>query len=427
MGTNRFLVLGAYSGQNLESDSGADYRYGTNFGDVISGYRLSNDSGTEPDPSSVDNDQLRGFDGDDIFYGGAGADIIKGDAGSDTSSYIHSTAGITVDLANKIGSYAQVANDGFGGQDKLYSIENIIGSDYGDNIKGDDQANVLNGGQGTDTLKGGTGADTFVVQVTEGDIIKDFDVSEDKLMIQGMGQYDRRDYEYNSSEQELSLFSWGRPVAVLENIPENQVNNVVNNIKADMKHNKDAPLESVTGGWAKHDGIFIKTGSSGNDSLTGVNGQGNIIAGHGGNDTITGGDSGEWMWGGSGDDSLIGGSLYDQMFGGDGNDSLYGNDHVDRLYGNAGNDYLNGGNGGDFFILNSDIGIDTIADFNANEGDKFLIDKNVYGISDLNDISYNSNSGNLSANGNLIAVLNSPVGFAVNDTNISLRENLLVD
>ncbi|MGD1806041.1 calcium-binding protein [Dapis sp. BLCC M126] len=434
LGTNKFLVLGAYSGFDIKGANGADYSYGTQFGDIISGYE-------EPEKAyTAGDDVFYGFGGNDVFFPGQGNDRIYGGDGVDAVNYMDSTSAITINLSNGNNN-----DDGFRTKDRLHSIENIIGSDYGDRITGDGQANVLNGGQGTDTLRGGAGADTFAVQATEGDVIKDFNVNEDKLLIPGMNQGDRRDYKYNSSNSELSLFIWGRPVAVLENIPEGQVNNVVDNIKVDFVNEivetREAKVngenktitetrvetKSATGGWAEHSGIFITTGSSTNDSLTGVDGQGYIIAGHGGNDTITGGDSGEWMWGGSGNDSLIGGSLYDQMFGGDGNDTLIGNDHVDRLYGNAGDDYLNGGNGGDFFILNSDIGIDTIADFNANEGDKFLIDKNVYGISDLNGISYDANSGELSANGNNIAVLNNPVGFAVNDTNISLRENLIVD
>ncbi|MGD1698437.1 calcium-binding protein [Dapis sp. BLCC M229] len=539
---NPFLVLGATGPLSIEGDNNANYLYGGNFNDVIAGHTTKETTAKSSStlyftPHADGNDQIFGYKGNDIIYGGAGedtinggegndviygytyhetvvqsgstrhftpnadakdeifgekgndiiygaggADTINGGEGSDTVSYkdVNQGTGIKVNL-----SQGRAVRDGFGSQDTLIDIENVVGSDYGDLIRGSKVGNILNGGkgndsiyghdgndrifggdgndslysirgnstlsggnnndflsggdgdgsldggQGTDTLAGGAGADTFVVQVTEGDIIQDFNVNEDKLIITGMDKYARRDYEYNSSDQELSLFNWGRPVAVLQNIPQNQVNNVVNNINVDFKPHIDASVQSTTGGWAEHNHVMITTGNSGNDDLTGLpkNGQWdhNIIAGHGGNDTITGGESNDWLWGGTGQDSIIGGSVHDQIFGGDGNDSLLGNNGTDRLYGNAGDDYLNGGNGGDFFILNSDIGIDTIADFDANQGDKFLIDKNVYGISNLNDISYDAGSGNLSVDSGIIAVLNNPVGFAVNDTNISLRENLIVD
>lgn len=60
----------------------------------------------------------------------------------------------------KTDDFALVSNDGQGGHDVLYSIENILGSDYDDIIHGTERAgNVLLGGIGNDSLYGGGGND----------------------------------------------------------------------------------------------------------------------------------------------------------------------------------------------------------------------------------------------------------------------------
>ena len=92
------------------------------------------------------------------------------------------------------------ADDGFGGRDKLYSIENITGSDHNDVIKGDSGANILSGGagddelrgrggddilisgEGNDLLQGGAGKDTFVLNGGENTIV-DFNPNADMIVV----------------------------------------------------------------------------------------------------------------------------------------------------------------------------------------------------------------------------------------------------
>ncbi|MFA7276076.1 MAG: type I secretion C-terminal target domain-containing protein [Pseudobdellovibrionaceae bacterium] len=58
--------------------------------------------------------------------------------------------------------YTVVSQDGFGGTDILYSVENILGSRFDDVIHGrDDAANFLDGGVGNDSLYGEGGNDTL--------------------------------------------------------------------------------------------------------------------------------------------------------------------------------------------------------------------------------------------------------------------------
>ncbi|NET36197.1 MAG: hypothetical protein F6K19_29930 [Cyanothece sp. SIO1E1] len=83
-----------------------------------------------------------------------------------------------------------------------------------------------------------------------------------------------------------------------------------------------------------------------------------VINGLGGNDTLLGLSGNDTLRGGVGNDTLLGDS---------GNDFLMGNSSDDLLAGGAGNDTLYGGYGRDIFILSSDDGTDTIADFEMGE------------------------------------------------------------
>jgi Ca2+-binding RTX toxin-like protein len=91
----------------------------------------------------------------DTLIGGAGADTLDGGSGIDTASYAGTSQGVRIDL---------VAGTGTGGDaqgDRLFGIENVIGSGGHDVLVGDGKNNWLVGGNGNDTLEGGDGADTL--------------------------------------------------------------------------------------------------------------------------------------------------------------------------------------------------------------------------------------------------------------------------
>jgi Ca2+-binding RTX toxin-like protein len=121
-------------------------------------------------------------------------------------------------------------------------------------------------------------------------------------------------------------------------------------------------------------------GGSGNDFITGRKASDSLDGGLG-NDSIYGGRELDMLTGGSGDDILFGGRGADSLDGGEGNDSLYGGKGDDTLLGGLGDDFLSGENGDDFltggagsdrFLLNLDIGSDTILDFEVGI-DKFAL------------------------------------------------------
>src|SRR6185436_17612143 len=119
---------------------------------------------------SAFNDTLTGS-GNSTLEGGPGADTLIGAiSGSDTASYEHATAGVTVNLLNPGTNTGDALGDTFVFVDALsqvHTISNVRGSQFNDTLTGDNNNNVLNGGgthgdSGNDVLTGNGGKDTFV-------------------------------------------------------------------------------------------------------------------------------------------------------------------------------------------------------------------------------------------------------------------------
>ena len=354
LGDNGYIMLGAYAGMDLEGDSSADYLFGTNYGDVISGYELDATSGTAFAPENAGNDELRGFGGDDLFYGGGGNDYIFGGEGSDTSAYVDAAAAISVDLSatheDANGTYAE-AEDGFGTTDKLYSIENIIGSDFDDTIVGDDGDNTLIGRDGANLVDGGGGNDSL------------YGGSGDETISGGAGD------DYVEVTGGANVLDGGDGTDVLD-------------------------LSRYT------DGVtFDGTGETFTDAsgLTSEVANFEFITGTGYDDVITGAGSEDLeIHGGAGDDVVTGGSGNDLLFGEAGNDVLFGGAGDDTLYATAGADTLAGGEGADTFVIASADAV--ITDFDAEE-DTLMIDASAFGIdatgtATLNDLVYYQDEDN---------------------------------
>ena len=120
--------------------------------------------------------------GDDFLNGGEGRDKLYGGAGNDTAVYSDSSSGVRVNLN---------AHRGWGGEargDRLYDIENLVGSAYDDVLTGDELINHLEGGAGEDNLNGlggdddlFGGADDDVLQGGDGDDILTGGIGRDTL------------------------------------------------------------------------------------------------------------------------------------------------------------------------------------------------------------------------------------------------------
>lgn len=240
LGTNRFLVFGAYAGHTLVGLEDNDFLYGTIYDDIIYGYTPDNYVGSAFAPELAQDDQLYGFAGDDLFLAGGGNNHVFGGAGNDTASYQDANRGIEVDMSktytDQNGTYYEVLNghakkQNVGGQevdvigyDKNYSVENIIGSSHDDIIYGDGGDNVLASGAGNDELAGRGGADTFLLQGGENTIL-DFNGGQGDVISISVMDYDVNtldDLAYFGPDANgiarLTLKSTGQVIAALENM-----------------------------------------------------------------------------------------------------------------------------------------------------------------------------------------------------------------
>lgn len=151
--------------------------------------------------------------------------------------------------------------------------------------------------------------------------------------------------------------------------------------------------DTLTGG-ASND--LIK-GGAGDDMIRGDAGH-DMLMGDAGADYLEGGLGNDTMKGGDGDDRLLSGSdndvLYgekgndylsafagdDSLTGGEGNDNMRGGEGNDTLVGGPGSDMLYGGVGADKFVLQNNVSVEYILDF-ENGVDK--IDLSEFHFADL--------------------------------------------
>ena len=239
------------------------------------------------------DDALFGSYGDDTIDGGAGNDLIDGGKGqvvfgatydtttsSDTITFTGATSAVDVSLTDET-----VYDDGQGGVDKIYDIENVVGTEFGDYVYGNVEDNLILGNGGDDELYGSYGYD--VIFGGDGnDLIK--------------GGY-----------------------------------------------NDDSLYGGIGNDTIEGDGSDdLIHGEFGDDTLFGENGDDRLFGGDG-NDFVDGGSREDTLYGGIGNDFLDGGSGNDTVFGGVGDDTVTGGTGNDTLHGGLGNDILDGTSGDD--------------------------------------------------------------------------------
>lgn len=183
--------------------------------------------------------------------------------------------------------------------------------------------------------------------------------------------------------------------------------------------------------WMLNIGTRSKTllGGDGDDTLINIGSRRNRLMGGNGNDLLVNyGDDSNFLNGGKGDDVIIhfGGDA--KIFGGAGKDTLVGGMGDDLLNGGGGDDVLVGGNGDDTFFLhmraNASLvtafaGVDTIADFNANEDVlKLRVSGSGSALVNNSDLSFDSGSSVLSYGGSDLAMLAGVSSFDVNTVQI---------
>jgi Ca2+-binding RTX toxin-like protein len=292
------------------------------------------------------NDSLYGNELDNVLAGLAGADTINGWSGTDTVDYQASQDAVSIDLR----LVTQHGGDAEG--DRLYLIENVVGSAKADTIVGNSQANVLQGGDGNDTLAGYEGADT----------------------LDGGDGTDTADYSYTPRT--------GYFTGVTVNLSTGEASgasSLVGGANGLADGDILVSIENVIG-TGRGDRL---TGNEEANTLDGGKGEmDDILAGLGGADTLIGGagltDFADYLASPEGvsvnletqenryghaegdrlvdieavrgsrhDDELIGDENFNSLLGERGNDRLSGGTFIDTLAGGDGDDILEGGEGGD--------------------------------------------------------------------------------
>lgn len=321
--------------------------------------------------------KLSAFD-DKIYTDGGKGDInvLAGD-GSDT--LYMTTGGMKADL----GGVSRFGNNG--GDVRLRSVENVVGSDGDDTIFGDNLANKLvgrggndkidggggddtiTGGSGENNLSGGKGNDTItggsthdVIDGGSGNDTIDAGGGDDRIfggdgddIIDAGGGADRIDGgagndTIEGGKGDDTIFGGSgddilRADAGNDTVDGGAGNDTINGAEGD---------DEIDGG----DGDDTLYGDAGNDKVDGGKGKDTIRGGEG-NDTLNGGDGADKLYGDAGNDTIDGGADNDEIYGGDGDDTLLGGAGKDKIEGGAGVDKITGGAGAD--TLTGGAGKDT--------------------------------------------------------------------
>jgi Ca2+-binding RTX toxin-like protein len=256
--------------------------------------------------------------GNDTFEGGAGADTFDGGEESNTLSYAHSGAGVSVNLMSNTFSGGDAEGDKIiglshvvGNQAFYPSIQNVIGSAYDDVLVGSGTFSYVFGGDGNDTLSvglngngsgrlaGGAGNDIYLTGTNFSGYIE---------------------------ESVGGGFDEVRASGSVELFPEFEIEKITFVGTGNFRAWGSSFAQTITGG-------------SGDDSIEGRGGADTLI-GNGGNDKLVGDTAADQLYGGDGNDTLDGRRGADKLFGGDGDDVLY-------YYGDTTGVTIDGGTGFD--------------------------------------------------------------------------------
>jgi Ca2+-binding RTX toxin-like protein len=337
-------------------------------------------------------DILHGGNGNDLLIGGLDRDTLDGGAGVDTVSY---AAAVYTPVSIELGIGQANVDGSF---DTLTSVENVIGSTFGDHITGDANDNVLEGGDGDDVLDGGAGSDTLYGGAGD-DLLRGGPPANTSdwpydYLDGGTGR-DLVAYDQQTAAVGVNLannWTWGTGFYQhVENIEDILGSAFNDELTGDAGANRiDGGLGDDTlfggggndvllGGGGVDTAAFLfgdtagvtvdladgfATGeSSGIDTLVGIqnltlgggadrvygDGAANYVVSNAGDDYVDGRGGGDLVYGGRGNDTLIGGDGDDILVGDEGDDLLMGGAGNDRLNGGAGNDVFMGGQGDDYF------------------------------------------------------------------------------
>lgn len=371
------------SGVDIHDNASAGIRiYGSNHVEIIDN-TLNNNSLGSPVPEIIIqsyNDTLgvsgKYFNGSDNTIQGniiIGSDLStygvaeRNEDGTDRNAIIGNTISHTSNGATLVygdGSYVSATVpmttvQGTAGNDTLLgsaASEIFYGGAGNDTINGGAGGDILVGGAGIDKLTGGTGADTFRFAAQSDsyrnattsfdDIITDFDVTQDKIDLAGLG---------------FTGLGNGRGGTLQVSYSASSDRTYIKDYDADASGNRFELILS---------GNLVSTLTASNFIFN------RVITGTSGSDLLLGSDSADTLLGLAGNDNLSGGAGDDKLDGGAGMDTLTGGAGADTfVFSNRLDSYRNYNTGG------ANLG-DLITDFDIS-ADK--IDLSAMGFTGLGD------------------------------------------
>jgi Ca2+-binding RTX toxin-like protein len=279
---------------------------------------------------------IQSLGGDDLLLGNDSDDKLDGGEGIDTVSYQRDLGSIDVNLGqNK-------AKEGFGRNDELLNLENVIGSTFGDRIIGNVQANLITAGKGDDFVSGESGNDKLFGN--EGNFDKLFGGAGNDTITDDDGIFGAHGGEDNDTIDVAFVSDWNSPNGQRRSDGKITGGYGNDNITVTMNHRDffinlkgDEPTSNTP-----NDGNDIATlkGTYAN-SVVDLGGGKDTFNGGAGNDNIAAGNGDDRLLGNSGNDKLDGQTgFFDQIFGGKGNDTILDRDGVNGAHGNEGNDKI---------------------------------------------------------------------------------------
>lgn len=340
-------------------------------------------SGFENLLGSAFDDTITGSGGSNLIEGGAGNDIMDGGASTDTLSYLHATAGVTIDL-----SVTTQQNTGGAGLDTVTSFENVIGSAYNDTITGTSSANVIEGGLGNDILTGGLSTDTASYASATSGVTVSLALGYQNTGVTG---YDT-----------LTSF---------ENLLGSAYNDTLTGDTNQNLINGGAGNDTIDGG-SSNDTASYETAASGVTVSLAISGAQNTIGD--GTDILI---SIERLTGSAYDDVLTGNSGLNILKGGLGNDILTSGASADTMQGDGGADT--------FLFLTAGMGTaDTVADFTLAQSDKINIADLLVGYSSGTSNIGDFVSATTSGSNSIIAIDRDGTGSTYSFQNIATLSNI---
>lgn len=347
-----FKVRGKGSSDDLIGSSEADHIDGMGGDDYVFGNR-----GNDFLFGGAGADEVHGGDDDDVLGGGEGIDLIDGGSGKDTADFSEKRASVTINLLeSQVFSVVNKIQE-----DRLISIENLIGGLGADILSGDDGDNVLAGAAGNDILAG-RGGNNVLIGGTGNDLYI-LDTSGTTTIVENKNQ----GVDTIKSSIDINLVSFGNIENLL--LEGNAKQGIGNDGRNVIEGN--ASDNFIDGG----SGNDVLIGGLGNDLFFGGQGSDTIDGGEG-IDTLDYGDrsaairialrgsSVSWVSvDGRNEDSI---KNIESLISGKGRDILIGDLNNNLLMSGAGDDLVRGGQGDD--ILNGGDGIDTV-DFSDKSRD----------------------------------------------------------